>query len=213
MAPMKLPVLALACLPLLACQNIRSAPEGSPRVEVELILSAADDMFAPFDDEVDRDALRAAFEEAVQPVADVGLRFYPVPSEVYGEDDVRPEYALILELGGIVVHLDHELVEEEGQEPWIRTRVESAQCTVTGTFERRRSNAPVLRVGSEQVTANVRVDPDLEAGLLLAHVTQTGERLHLAEETLRLVYDRAVARVLAKLQKPIDREFEPKGDE
>ena len=213
MRGMKSPVFALAAiaaLPFAACQTISSAPEGSPRVEVELLVEVADDVYAPFHADVARDEINAIIEETIFPIADVGLRFYPVHSGVYQPDDDRPEYLLKVRIESFDVVLDHTMVEEEGVDPWILTEIATVECSTHAIFEKRRPNAPPLPVGSETVSGAARVDPEPPGTFLLQYEPLTGERLLLSRVAIEDAVNNAVKRVLIKLQKPIDREFEPK---
>ncbi|MEM7306659.1 MAG: hypothetical protein AAF682_08315 [Planctomycetota bacterium] len=212
MKPLFLALTALFGLVLASCSSNSAAPEGSPRVEVELRVEVDEAVFSPFDPSVDREAILELIDGAVQPLADVGLRFYPVPAEVYTEGDERPEYALTVRVEKFEVTLDHELIEEENKDPWIQTEIEQAECTVLATFEKRRNNAPPLQVGTEAAMGESGENRELEGEFLLEYVTQTGGRLNLSREAFASAVDQAVARVLAKLQKPIDREFKPKTD-
>lgn len=194
------------------CQSIKAAPEGSPRVEVELVIEVDEAVYDPFAAEVDRDQLRHLVEEAILPLADVGLRFYPVPSSAYEDGDKRPEYALTILVQRFDVTLDHKLIETEGQAPFIQTTMEHADATATATFERRREHAPPLIVGREQADGKTQIRTEETGDLLLRHETQTGEQILLPHSAFSAAIEEAVERALGVLQKPIDREFQVPGE-
>jgi hypothetical protein len=203
-------LIPFAVLPLAlaaGCQSIKSAPEGSPRVEVELIVKVDDAVYDPFAEEVNRDELRGLVEDAVMPLADVGLRFYPVPSSAYHGDDKKPEYALTIEIQRFEAVLSHNMVEKEGQAPYIETTLDQGNATASAVFERRRENAPPLLVGREQATGDAQVKADETGDLLLRHEGQTGEKILLPHTSFTAAIKEAVEKALGQLQKPIDREF------
>ena len=195
-----------------ACQSIKAAPEGSPRVEVELIVKVDPAAYDEFAEEVDRDQLQKLVEDAVLPLADVGLRFYPVPSDAYKGDDTRPEYALTVEVQRFAAVLSNTLIEEEGKAPYIQTLLEKGQATASATIERRRDDAPALVVGREQADGDAVVKDGETGDLLLRHETQTGEKILLPHTAFSQAIEEAVERALGMLQKPIDREFQVPGE-
>jgi hypothetical protein len=200
-------VLALTLLAP-ACRSIKAAPEGSPRVEVELAIEVDPAVYDHFAEEVDRARLRGLIEEAVLPLSDVGLRFYPVPTEAYQDGDIHPEYALTIHVQRFEVVPSHRLIEVEGQAPWIQTTLERGDALSSVTFERRREGAPPLLVGSAQAAGDGKVVEGEAGDLLLRHETQTGERLLLPHSAFSLAIEESVEKALGLLQKPIDREFE-----
>lgn len=193
------------------CQSIKAAPEGSPRVEVELVIEVDQAVYDQFAEEVDRDQLRGLVEEAVLPLTDVGLRFYPVPSDAYDGGDKRPEYALTIGIQGFDVPLNHKLIEVEGQAPFIQTTIEHAEATATAQFERRREDAPSLIVGREQAVGSVQVKTEETGDLLLQQETQEGDQILLPHSAFSAAIEEAVEKALGVLQKPIDREFHVPG--
>jgi hypothetical protein len=204
-----IPVLVLPlALPSLACQSIKAAPEGSPRVEVELAVEVDPAVYDPFAEEVDRAQLRALIEDTVLPLSDVGLRFYPVPTEAYQDGDVHPEYALTIHVQRFDVLLEHKLIEVEGQAPFIRTTLEQADAHSSVVFERRREGAPPLLVGSAQGAGDAKVVPEETGDLLLRHETQDGESILLPHASFTHAIEESVEKALGLLQKPIDREFQ-----
>lgn len=194
-------------LPALACQDIKTAPEGSPRVEVELVIDVDAAVYDPFAEDVDRAQLRGLIEDVVLPLSDVGLRFYPVPTEAYKDGDVHPEYALTIHVQRFNAVLEHNLVEADGQAPWIRTTLERTDAQSYVVFERRRDGAPPLLVGSAQAEGDAKVAPEETGELLLRHETQAGEKILLPHSAFSQAIQESVEKALALLQKPIDREF------
>jgi hypothetical protein len=212
MKPLSIALAMCSVLPALGCQNIKSAPEGSPRVEVELIVQVDSAVYEPFDAEVDKDELRKLVQDAVLPLADVGLRFYPVPSDAYSSGDERPEYALTIHVQRFEPVLDHKLIEEEGQEPRIETHLDGAKAISAAVFERRRDNAPALLVGSMQAEGKSKADDEEPGDYLLSHETQSGEDILLARRLFSESIEESAEKALSLLQKPIDREFDlPEG--
>ena len=145
-------------------------------------------------------------------LADVGMRFYPVPSDEYGSNDARPPYMMTLRIQDLAVNIDHDLIEEEGQEPWIESSVKSMDCTVTATIERRRKGAPSLVVGHTKDTGRVRVnyDPEDFVGQTTYVVTWESddpqELLIIKQDVLDAV-EEALVDSLRDLVKAVDREF------
>ncbi len=206
-------LVSAAAVPLLAaCQGIRSAPEGSPRVEVEVVLAVGGEFFAPLEDDVDHDEILDLIHDTAIDHADVGLRFYPVRSSDYGKDDARPPYLMVLLIQDLDVEMDHRLVEAEDAEPWIETGVRAVKCTAYAEVNKRRTNGPPLVVGSAQKTGDARMpgadEPiAVEASFPLRYVPQCGDKLRIPREVLIDAVDEALVGALAGLQKPIDREF------
>ena len=204
-----IPAVVLPLALAAGCQSIKSAPEGSPRVEVELVVQVDPAVYDPFAEEVSRDELRGLVEDAVVPLADVGLRFYPVPSDAYEDDDKRPEYALTIQVQRFDVVLNHKMIEKEGQPPVIETLLEQGNSTATAVFERRRENAPPLLVGRTQSVGDEKIRSEETGDLLLRHETQTGEKILIPHTAFQAAIKEAVMKALGELQKPIDREFTP----
>jgi hypothetical protein len=151
--------LGLATLLVLAggCQELNcmvtgekflQAPEGSPRVELEVELVVHDSFYESLDDVDDdaREALEAEMEEIVVSLGNLGLRFYPVAANSYDSGDDRPERRLVVE----VDHMGVSFAEDgpaRGEPSRIVAHVEGAACPVK------------VRVGSGGATARARRRP------------------------------------------------------
>ena len=95
---LRVPLVATALAAALcsgACQDVHTfvtgeqfvaPPEESPRVEVELVVEVPDAFYDALEGE-DRDELEQAIAERVLSLADLGMRFYPVPTSEYGGGD------------------------------------------------------------------------------------------------------------------------------
>lgn len=214
--PLALPLALLAApvLGLVACTGIRSAPEGSPRTEIEVFVDVADDFLSPLAEEVERGDVERIADDAVLAVADMGLRFYPVLSEHYASDHTHPDYTMRVELMDLEVLLDHDLIEEEDEDPYIETSVKEVVCVAVATIERRRPGGPALVVGRSRADAEVRAS-DIEgpmAVFALRRKAEDGSTLYVTRQDVVDAVERAVERALVRLQKPIDREFAPVED-
>ena len=202
---------ALAAVFLVAaCENLSGlAPRDVPRVEIELDVDVEPGFLDPLTD------ADAALEESVRAVvrseADLGLRFYPTPSESYGPNDTRPPYRMSVDIDSLNVRFKRTTVEEEGQVPWVRTSVDKISCSVRAAVERRRDDGPALEVGRGSATvesgaSRSRDDLDIVREYALAF---QGERVTVRESDLLEAVEKATKKALAQLRTPIDREFAP----
>lgn len=218
---------ALGALLTLAtgCQDLNSlvtgqkflvAPKGSPRVEVEVDFVVHDSFYAALDG-VDRTALEADMEDLVLGLADLGLRFYPVPADAYESGDARPERHMLVELSELSIAVDEKTVEEEGQPMRIVANVSGVTCAVVARVEKRRSGAPALVVG--QGEANGKVRPGPATAEELAAVSTYGvhtevaahEGLRVEEQDLLDAFEEGLVDALRSVVKAVDRDLAAEG--
>lgn len=204
------PALGLALLA--ACTTISEAPEGSPRVEAEVVTRVAEPVhetlvFQPRGEADER------FGEIVSPMSDLGMRFYAVSSETYESDHARPDYLLTIELSDIAAYLEEELVEAEDGTETTSTHIESLACTVTATLQRRRQQAPSMVIGRSQGKSEMRIDslfkgerPPVKM-IPLRDQPASGEVLEVREDDLNELVERAALRAMKELERPVDREL------
>ena len=194
---------------LAACSTIPKAPEGSPRIEVELALEIDEPFVEPLQLE-DKKALAASFDQTVLDRADVGLRFYPVLSELYESDDQRPPYLLTVVARDLEVEYEFKTKKgAEGEEPEVITELSSLRCNVTATLERRRQGRPPLPVARSKQEIHWNVN-DPEAGVdtyPLKPIEEGDEALAVAQDDVTLGLERAVNAALKGLVESIDREL------
>jgi hypothetical protein len=207
-----------AALSATACQDMNAfvtgekfsrAPQGSPRVEVELVVETQDSFY----DEIEGEGkLDEAITQQVLSMADLGMRFYPVLSSEYGSDDVRPPYVMVVQVLTLDVNADHKLIEEKGQEPRISSSVESLDCAATASVKKRRADGPPLIVGDGEGKGHVYVRSDAKA--LESQVTfpvkrtsEEHEALQVTEKDVMAVVEEAVVDALRTVLKPVDRDL------
>jgi hypothetical protein len=203
--------LALPLLSTAACNTISKAPEGSPRVEVELVVVVGDDFLGALEDTDQDSPLVDAIEQKALSMSDVGLRFYPVLSSEYGSGMDHPEYRLTLDVRQLDVLLDHKMIEEEGEEPRIETRVDRIACTVKAAFDRNIEGRPTLPAGRASATSEVRTSSSPAAPGYGVEGGTEEKPLVVSEADILLAVERAINTALKKLQEPIDREFTSSG--
>lgn len=210
--PLLLPAVLLA-----ACQTIPKAPKDSPRVEIE-VATTLDDDFVGFLDGIDDEFARAVADKA-QACADVGLRFYAVPTTSYAAGHARPTYLMRVHVEEVEVSLadapaprktSETAGEESGAapaaEPAPRT-VQSVACRVSALIEARRSGGPPLLVGRSEGKARVSAstgDPGTHTGLALRN--EPGIPPRVRRDDLLAAIDRALRTALGELVPAIDRE-------
>jgi len=199
----------LAAALLAACTSIPEAPEGAPRVEVELALEIEDRFVEPLAVE-DKQVIAATFHEAVLDDADVGMRFYPVLSELYEDDSQRPPYLLKVVARDLEVQYDFKTEKgAEGEEPRVVTELAGLRCNVTATLERRRQGRPALPVARGQKEVQWSVD-DPDAGVdtfPLKPIAEGEGGLSVAQDDVMEGVDRAVTAALRQLVHSVDREL------
>ncbi len=89
-----LSTLLLALLGFSSCESIQTAPKGSPRIEVAVVYRVEESFFSPFTDAIDKKGVQALLQEAVHPLANIGLRFYAIPADQYGKGQKWPDYIM-----------------------------------------------------------------------------------------------------------------------
>jgi hypothetical protein len=139
-------------------EKFLQAPEGSPRVELEVELIVHDGFYDSLED-VDgdaREALEAEMEDIVVSLANVGLRFYPVAAHDYHSGDDRPERRLLVEVDHLGVSFDEKMVQQEGEPSRIVAHVGGATCPVNVRMEKRRKDGPELVVGRGESLGKAR---------------------------------------------------------
>lgn len=215
----------LAALLALAsgCQDLNSmvtgekflqAPAGSPRVEVEVELVVHDSFYESLED-VDRDtreALEAEMEEMTLSLANLGLRFYPVPADAYDSGDDRPERRLLVEVSDLDVSVDEKTVEKDGEPMRIVARIEGATCLVKVRVEKRRSDGPELVVGSSESEGNVRHGPSKEepaadATLAVRADVAGHEGLRVPKQYMLDAFEEGAVDALRTVVKAVDRDL------
>ena len=206
--------LAPILLTLASCESLTGvAPEGTPRVEVELAVIVDEAFMTPLVDPTAE--LVAAVKEAVRSEADLGLRFYPTLSERYGPNDRRPSYLMTVELKSLNILFEQELIEPEEAPARLVTTIDEVQCSVSASLERRRGNAPPLTVAtaSSSQKVNAERDPDaIEAGRGYAPKFD-GPTMKVLEADITRAVQTASEAALRTMRKPIDREFAPAKEE
>jgi hypothetical protein len=196
---------------LFAC---RAIPETDPRWErQELEVSVeVDPLISDLLQEAgDAPALESVVSQAVLGLADVGLRFYAVPSETYAEGEERPAYHLTVHVQDVRAYpssvTSHAASEAPG-EPGL----DRICCTAVATLMKRRGNGPPLMVGKSTGTGQARAQ---EASASLSTMREFELRstdpyrppTRLRSDELTASIQEAVVGALRALVAPIDREF------
>lgn len=192
-------------------ERFLAPPEESPRVEIELVVEVPDSFFDALQGE-DEKELALAISERVLGLADVGMRFYPVPTDEYGRGDAHPPYRLSVSFEDLIVDIDHEMIEEEDQAPRIESSVRDLGCSATAVVEKRRDDAPALVVGTGRGIGKVRVHaPDPEAAPSptydVTRASRDDELLTVSREDVLLAVEKAALAALREIVKPVDREL------
>lgn len=214
-----------ASLGLASCQNMNAfvtgeqfyrAPEGSPRVEIELVVAVQDEFYAHIDDEDARQTLEGEIAELVLSHADVGLRFYPIASESYAANDPRPAYVMFVDVRELEVDADHDLIEEEGRASYVDSTLRGLDCLVLASVEKRRESGPPLRVGKGEGRGHVYVgappqDGPEQASYRIKRWSPEHQIMDVLHSDVLAVVDEAVVDALREVIRPIDRDFELTG--
>ena len=188
-----------------------AAPEGAPRVEVELVVDVQDPFFDALETE-DVEELRESVTELALSLADVGMRFYPVLSEHYEDDAARPPYLMVVRVEDLDVDVREETIKEKDQEPRVHHSAAGMVCTVVSSLEQRREGAPALIVGRSSISSRWRGSrDDDELGAVPTYtVAEDGGARHgvrVAREDVLSAVDKAMVRSMRELVEAVDREF------
>jgi len=203
------PGLALALLA--ACHTIEPSAPDTRRVEAEVKV-VFDPVFAEsLSDEGAQRSVQATATAAALSVADLGLRFYAIPSDAYQKGDPMAPYELTLRMEELGYVVEGHRPEKNGEE--IRT-LERLRASVSAVLRRRRENGPSLVVGMSQGVAVVTPAEGTEVAVrhvAASYVTTTesasGGALRLLADDVAEVTRRATSEALAKLVEAVDREL------
>lgn len=188
-------------------------PEGSPRIEVELAVAVDEGVWGDLESHGD---LEQAIADQVAGDADLGMRFYPVLAESYGEDDPRPEYVLSVRVTELTVTTDHKRIEKKDEAPRIESKVKGIDCKATAVVKRRRDSGPDLVVSNADGKGHVfavsqeRVAELANEGQPTFEVVKTDpshQDLRVCQADLLQVVDEAVVGALRGVVKGVDREL------
>ncbi len=207
------PLLPLAFLAATACEAVTGvAPADTPRIETELVVVVNRDFLAAFDDVEMSSELVHEVKELIRSQADLGLRFYAMPAESYGEGHVRPPHLMTVTIDSLDVVLEEELIEEEGASPRFEVRVDELVCTVSASLVRRRADAPALVIAEATESRNIGAENDPEELLAEPGYAPSADRsLKVLHRDVVRAADGAVNRALKAMRTPIDREFRPEA--
>lgn len=217
----------LSALASAGCQDLNAlvtgdpffaAREDVPRVEVELVVDVEDSVFESFDAR-HRSELEETITDEVLSLADVGMRFYPVPSSDYGEGDAHPARLMVVRIEDLVVRTEEETVEEEGSDPRVESFVSGVECSASASLEKRRESAPPLLVAEDHGESRVGVRAGRETEAEEARDSfplsgdQSGEEpLRVPREKVARAVEKAVVTALRGLMAPVDRDLRAEGE-
>lgn len=198
-----------------ACSGIPQASEETLRTELEVAVRVDPSVSALLSQPDDQESIRRIVSGAILSLADVGLRFYPVPSESYQESDQRPEYLLTVEIQALRAQLDQRVVRSPREVPSVESSLESLACAAVATFERRRSEGPSLIVKQAHGRGDASVS-EASAVLSSEHAFRLrpgseGRSPSFSAGELDLAVRQAVRNALGNLVEPIDRELALEG--
>jgi hypothetical protein len=202
----------LAVLTCSSCETISSAPKGSPRVELEVVVNL-DATYSTKLTGSNPELLRAIADLAMTK-ADLGLRFYPVLSSQYGPKDPRPEYLLTVDVRDLDITFDHSTTQVEGGEPIIKIFIKQVDCAVSATLSKRRATGPALVVGrSEGKGSTVVASSNTESKTSYPVNRQGADKqpLVLLHTDLVLTTEKGLLQALSGLLSPVDREMSLRG--
>lgn len=210
---------------LSACQDMNTfltgekfsrAPQGSPRVEAELTVAVDDSFAAAFASVGQAVELSDATSELVLSLADMGTRFYAVPAGDYASTDVRPRYAMQIEIEDLEFEFDSETTEEESGESTVRFFVTNVRCSANASVAKRRKHAPLLVVGRGSGAGIRRIRPGvIEAGDETYEVrrrSQDGQVVLVNRKHVLDAAENAVVDAMREVIRAVDREFAPGTD-
>jgi len=189
-----------------------AAPEASVRTEIELLVDIDESVFEGLEGIGDEGALRAEIAKVVLDLADVGLRFYPVLANEYGQKDIRPERMMVVQVQGLSINVENKLIEEKDQAPRIESSVKSLTCSVDASVKKRRAQGPSLSIGDSEGVGNLRVKDSSETAAVtyqVKHDSADEQPLEISRQDVLDAVEKAVVDALRELVKPIDRDLAP----
>lgn len=138
-----------------SCSQISRAPQGTPRVELEVVVMVGEAVRTriPALDHNFTQALR----DAVLGKADVGLRFYPVLTDRYTEQMPKPDYRMTVVVRDLTFGLDSRTTTSPGQDPVVETWISRLDIPVGVDLVKRRTAGPELTVGTAQQSGTASV--------------------------------------------------------
>lgn len=197
---------------LAGCQGIPRTDPNWPREELEVEVKVDPLVTKLLRQETDLTILEGVVSDTVLGLADVGLRFYPVPSEAYAEGQERPAFLLTVEVQDVGALLTGEAVQPSHEAKRTSDELASVRCTAKATLVRRRSSGPALTVGksvghgrskTQEAGVNLSSMLDFELQAMDAY----GIPPRLRSEDLCESIRRAVNEALQGLIEPINREL------
>lgn len=228
--------LLLTAAGFFSCESIQTAPKGSARIEVQVVYEVDESFYSPFVKDVNRGAIQRILEESVQPLADIGMRFYAIPSSNYEKDQTTPDYVMTIRAVDCTpdlrvtktkkqVPIEDEHAEkkdgdkkEDGKKEkpktkeviTIKANLYSVSCKLDVKLQKRRIDAPALIVGNTKGTgSSSKGNEDKSLRLGLHKKADEENDSELTEKMLQSAFAGAASRAFGELQKPIDRELAP----
>lgn len=197
-------------------EKFSRAPDGSPRVEAELAVQIDDSFVGSFASVGQAVELGDATSDMVLSLADIGTRFYPVPSEEYASKDVRPRYVMSIQIEDLDFEFGSETTEETEGEPVTRFFVTGVSCVATATVEKRRKHAPPLVVGQGAGDGQVRVRGTVESSdagdtYEVRRRANDGQVVLVRREDVLDAAEKAVIDAMRGVVRAVDREFSPEN--
>jgi hypothetical protein len=195
---------------LIGCQSIPETDPGWTREELEVAVKVDPLIAKLLRQQEDAAVLDTVVSETIFELADVGLRFYPVPSNTYEEGQQHPQYLLTVQIQDLSAKLAGDAVQA-ARESKPGNELESVRCTAVATLVKRRNGGPPLIVGKSSGFGQARAQEaaaNLSSMLDFELQAPYGLPPRLRSEDLRMSIRTAVHEALEQLVKPIDREFE-----
>ena len=208
------PGIALVAILSASCQEITTAPEGSPRMEMEVAVAVQESSLSGLEGVNAKDFTTVATDVVVNR-SDLGMRFYPVLSKDYARKDQRPEYLMTVDVKELIVGLEHTTVNQKEGDPIVVTSVKQIDCVVSAKLVKRRDSGPDLTVGVAEGKGAARVRPDPEVVAEVSYVVkreapeegEAPEPLNVSRADLLAAMDSAVAAAYRGLVAAVDREI------
>lgn len=200
--------LASTLLLTAACNQISRAPQGTPRVELEVVVMVAEPVRTriPALDHAFTQALR----ETVLGKADVGLRFYPVLTDRYTEQMPKPDYRMTVTVRDLAFQLESRTTTQPGQDPVVESWINRLDVPVGIELVKRRPAGPELTVGTAQQsgTASVSRTPKEPTGPTFPlQRTDDQAPLPVAQADLLRAIESGLSKALKDLLPAMDREL------